>query len=530
MLKALFKKQLMEVNAWLIQDKRRGKARGRLGRLLLALAFAVLFCVLGAVFYEVGDMLGRPLVSLGLDWLYFSIMGLMAIMLGVFGSVFNTYATLYRAKDNEFLLSLPIAPSRILLVRLFAVWMWSLIYEATVFLPALIAFWQIRCTPVCVACGLWLMLMLSVFILTLSCVLGWVVAKVSAKVKNKSLATVLLSLAGMGLYFLFLSRSYELLQSILLNALMLGTKIRGSAWPLYLMGSAGAGGAGSALMLTLLIAMLFLAVCWVMNRTFLRLATAHQGAEKEKRRVSASRPRGLKAALLFKERRRFFSSSVYMLNCGLGTVMTVALGAAALVKADWIRGFLAFLPGESAGLAPLSACAMLCAVSAMNDISAPSVSLEGKNLWLLQSLPVPPWQALAAKLRLHLWITEPAALFCAGCLVSVIRPGPLAAVLMMALPALFTGLCAAFGLAVNLKLPNLQWTDETIPVKQSVGVVLSIMGGWLCVVGLTALYFAVRDFLSAEGYLLLCAALIGLLTAALRMWLKRRGARIFTAL
>ena len=38
----------------------------------------------------------------------------------------------------------------------------------------------------------------------------------------------------------------------------------------------------------------------------------------------------------------------------------------------------------------------------MNDMTAPSVSLEGKSLWLMQSLPVTPWQVLRAKLTMQL--------------------------------------------------------------------------------------------------------------------------------
>ena len=47
-------------------------------------------------------------------------------------------------------------------------------------------------------------------------------------------------------------------------------------------------------------------------------------------------------------------------------------------------------------------CAVMGLVAAMNDMAAPSVSLEGKSLWLLQSTPVTPWQVLRAKLSMEL--------------------------------------------------------------------------------------------------------------------------------
>lgn len=239
MLKALFKKQLMEVNTWLIQDKRHGKNRGKTSMILLVLVYAVLFVGLGMVFAMTGNMLCPSLAAEKLDWLYFAIMGLIAIMLGVFGSVFNTYATLYMAKDNEFLLAMPIPPSAILSVRLFGIWMWSLIYESIVFIPAVLVYWKILLTQFpskalsasVILCDILLLLAISVLILSLSCILGWVVAKIGSKLKNKSIVTVLLSLLFLALYYWGYSRAYQVLQGVLANAGSISGTIQKSVFP-----------------------------------------------------------------------------------------------------------------------------------------------------------------------------------------------------------------------------------------------------------------------------------------------------------
>ena len=61
-------------------------------------------------------------------------------------------------------------------------------------------------------------------------------------------------------------------------------------------------------------------------------------------------------------------------------------------------------------------------IASINDISAPSVSLEGKTLWLVQALPVSPWQVLKAKLKLHLILTLPPAAVLTGCALAVFKP------------------------------------------------------------------------------------------------------------
>ena len=94
----------------------------------------------------------------------------------------------------------------------------------------------------------------------------------------------------------------------------------------------------------------------------------------------------------------------------------------------------------------------------MNDMAAPSVSLEGKSLWLAQSLPVKPWQVLRAKLAVHLTLTGvPAAV----CYVLLAFAHPFSAAELLLGAVLIPGyvlLMASFGLFVGLKMPNLRWT------------------------------------------------------------------------
>lgn len=127
---------------------------------------------------------------------------------------------------------------------------------------------------------------------------------------------------------------------------------------------------------------------------------------------------------------------------------------------------------------PVLLAFVLCLLSAMNDTTAPSVSLEGKQLWLAQSLPVSPWQVLRAKLRLQLLITIPPMLLCLVCLLAVYPGSPLE-LLFIAVTALsYALLMALLGLFLGLKMPNLSWTNEVVPIKQSACVALSLFSGW----------------------------------------------------
>ena len=154
-------------------------------------------------------------------------------------------------------------------------------------------------------------------------------------------------------------------------------------------------------------------------------------------------------------------------------------------------------------------------------ITAPSVSLEGRTIWLSQSLPVTPWQVLRAKLAVHLWVGGIPALLCGVAVAAALRLPLPTAVMTVILPLLFTLLQACFGLFVNLLHPNLTWVSEMTPIKQSLGVLFSLLG-----VGGYFLTVPVPAWVALLALNLLTA----LLSLLLLRWLKGRGARIFATL
>lgn len=203
MLKLLLIKQLFEIFSPYFYDAKKNKARSKVSTAMYFALYALLIVgLLGGMFTFLSVKLCQPLESARLGWLYFALMGLIAVLLGAFGSVFNTYASLYLPKDNDLLLSMPIPVSSLVAARLFSVYLMGLMYSAVVILPAVIVYWVIASiTPFLFLGGLVLTFLISVFVLTLSCVLGWVVAKISQKLKHKSVIAVLASLTFIALYY-----------------------------------------------------------------------------------------------------------------------------------------------------------------------------------------------------------------------------------------------------------------------------------------------------------------------------------------
>ena len=188
MLNLLLKKQLTEIFRNYFYDPKKNRSRSKAGTAAyLVLFVGIMAGLLGGVFTYVSWSICGALTAANLDWLYFALMGLISVLLGVFGSVFNTYSCLYLSKDNDLLLSMPIPVNVIMASRLLTVYLMGLMYSIVVILPTVIVYWVTASVSVgTIFGGLLLILLISVFVLTLSCALGWVVAKISLKLKNKS--------------------------------------------------------------------------------------------------------------------------------------------------------------------------------------------------------------------------------------------------------------------------------------------------------------------------------------------------------
>ena len=247
-------------------------------------------------------------------------------------------------------------------------------------------------------------------------------------------------------------------------------------------------------------------------------------------RHKAVRAQSVQRALRQKELRRFTASPNYMLNCGFGILMLPAAGIALLIKGRALAQLLDGAFGAGADIVPVLLSAALCLLASMNDMAAPSVSLEGRQLWLAQSLPVTPWQVLRAKLDTQLLLTGVPLLFCALCAVIVLPGGAAETALAVVVALLYTLLSALAALALGLKMPNLTWTNEITPIKQGGSVMLALFANWFYAIALGGLYFLCGRYLSAAAYLALAAAVTAAVCALLLRWVKQRGTRIFAAL
>jgi len=510
------------------QNKKK-KSRSPLGKVLLIILFAFL------VLYVAGAMVmlfvGLGLMTAGTDSEYsiFALALLASLALTLFGSIFPTKTQIFDSKDNELLLSLPIPPKYIFISRLLFLLIVNYMLEAIIMLPAMFVYGIIVGYNVM---GFIYTLIIFLFIpfltLSLSSLIAWIVSFIASKIKNKTLITTVLFVAAFGAYMYFMgmigysSGSGELEEGAIdmsgfKNAFLIGWGAKAMTY-------------GDTVSFLLFIACCIvpaLIAFYILNRSFVKIITTNRGTVKIKYKEKAEKAEGVFATLIKKEMKRFVSSTSYMINEGMGIIMTVVFTVMICMAGSDIMPDVTELGWE--GFVPPVCFGLLALSSSMILISTPSISLEDKNLWIMQSLPVRGAHALLAKVASHMIIATPPLMVCSIILSVVFKMSVIDSITLLISIVAITAFFAYFGMLLGLLFPKFDWQNENVAVKQGFAIFGAMFGGMIWAMIMAGVAFLLSVFSFALGALAVTVLNAGL-CVAIHMYFLHKGEKRFALL
>ncbi|MBR5731384.1 MAG: hypothetical protein IKX89_05505 [Firmicutes bacterium] len=536
MLKTLLRKDFLSLISGFLNDRRKGKRRSVIGVIAMAFIFLILFVSVGAAFMGFSAFIVDALLP-DRGWLYMALIFSGGLVAGLFGSVFTTYTTIYKSKDSQMLLTMPIKPGTLLLSKMITVYLLTLLFTVIGTLPGVINYWiHMKPSAGTVLTGIAAIMLLALFTTALSCVLGWLVALVIRHIPNKNAGTVIATLAFMILYYVVYFRIQKILQSILLNIDSIEHGIKGYVYPIYKLGLGAAGDGMSLLIFAAISIVLFAIVYLVLSRSFLGIVTRTDKVRSKVYTAKIVREKGSFGAILGKEFRHFLGSPAYMLNGALGTLLMPAAAVFLIIKAKDVNTLIEMLSFQGlhfliASYLPLLLGTAMCFISTMNALTAPSISLEGKSLWLTKSLPLDTRTLLRAKQALHLLLTVIPALILLAAVAAVFDLTPLEILRVGLMSVVFIFFISALGLMANLLMPNLKWSTETEAVKRSGSALISIFGSWGILIVLGALYiFLLKDTMPPLTFMTCVTAFFLIATVLMDLWIETKGVQRFNDL
>lgn len=532
MIKALLKKQALGLASTFLYNKE-GKRRGNAAIFGFVALILYGFGASGAMFWLLASALCEPLVAAGLGWVYFAFMGFIATCFGIIGGVFTAKNALYEAKDNDLLLSMPIPAWVILGVRMLGVYLFIFFFEALVFVPVAAYYLiKVQFSVATLLLCLLVQVLMPLGAMAICCLLGFLLAVVIARIPFKNLFTILGFAAFMVLYFLVYSKINEYLSYVIANGEAVGATMKTALFPFAKLGLAVTGSGIDLFWFLLVFIGAFAIVGVVLARTYFKVATLKRGERQPKFKSKIEKSQSPILALCKRECLHLLKTPMYLLNAGMGTLLMLITAVMAVVKGDLFTinpEMLASIPTLSENIGLLCSV-IVCFMASSNTIAAVSVSLEGNSLWILKSLPISSRLVLRAKIVTHFLFTAiPATVF------SVVIAGILQLSVWWTLAVAFvavvtSAIFAIFDLAVNLRFPNLHWTNEVAAIKQSISTVIAMFGGWGIALLPLGGWFWFGKYLPAWGYYCIALAYLILIGVGALLWIKKYGEKRFEEL
>lgn len=158
-----------------------------------------------------------------------------------------------------------------------------------------------------------------------------------------------------------------------------------------------------------------------------------------------------------------------------------------------------------------------------------SISIEGKQIEILKSLPIEAKCLFRVKLLHHLSMSVPTIFVLNTIMALYLQWSFPKAMLGYAFPLLCSVLIGMIGYILNLIFPNFEWENVTHIIKQSLPAILTALIGVVVTCG-TA-YLLLRFFPSAlfMGSWLACAIIL-LLLLTMVAWVDKKGQHLYQEL
>ena len=505
------------------------KAKAGAFPLILA-AFLVIYTVFAGymMFYGYYSILASPVTDAGVRWYYYFFALSVTSLLSLIITALLGAGTIYSSKDNDLLFSLPIKPGHILLSRVAYVMGLSFIYNGAATAAGIAAISETG--PIYTAEILLYIaadICMYLFASAIAILVAKVIAHFAKRFVNQTLLAVLVSVVFIGAYLYLSFTSYGYITEIAEHAEAAADSASKLFFPRFLGDIPAGGNVINLVMLAFAAVLTFAAVYRWLGKTMITSATEQQ--TQSIRKATGSRVmfkvNSPFAALVIKELKHAGGSANYILNSSFGAIILIGASVAAVIQATAVMSFITSSGMEE--ILPIYCALILMAGLSGIYMTAASISIEGKNIWVPLTLPLPLTESLKAKLAAHLIVSVPAALIASVLLSIAFRLDFLVWLSLAAGSAVYAVFTGLIGLLFNLKHPRLDYLNEVYAVKQGLPTLFAMGTGALTSVLFYLGYTKLAVILPAGIYIAAFTAVLVLADWLIWEWITDTGVRIF---
>ncbi len=517
MIRILIKNRLRSFLGTVVGRTKSGKVeKASRGKLIgLALLYAFVVGMFAFISLSASMAMGLVLIPIGAGWLYFSIFILASLSIIFIFSIFETKSELFECKDNDLLLSMPIKPRDIVAARVSVVVIYNYLEELVIMTPCIIVYAVMSGDILGVIGAVIVSLFLPLIATSLASAVGYLVALISRRMKRKNFVTVALSLLFLVAYFLGYNTLVEGMETFLGSVEEAGGVAPSDMRVLYYIGSAVFFHHVSLPVLIGAAILISAVTYYIISKSYIKIVSERTASAHTVTKASGFKSRTPFFSLVRKELGLFFSSATYMLNSGLGLVFEIIIGIVAIVEHSELRAVATELLEEGFAVAyiaviPIAICVQIL-LSSFNTMSSCALSLEGKQLWNIKTMPIDDKTVLLTKAMPQVIITALPSFITSVCFMIALGVPAEYWLFFVIIPIMSNTFSALFGGVMNALFPKLQFENEAQPIKQSLSTFLTMTAqmfmGIIAVIGTFILSLILHPLIVCTILLLVFSAL-----------------------
>ncbi len=536
------KKLISLLKASMTQDmnilKISGKKKGKSSMILPLILTIYLMFTIGANASIVFDLLSKN----GQTHALLSVFAFGVSIMTFIEGVYKAGPLIFNCKDDDLLLSLPLKRRMVIFVRVFKFYVFEVLFNSLFLLPVIIAYIPFGNIDVTYfITSLIMLLLLPVIPIVISCIFGAITSSVSSKSKYKNLIQIVFTMGILLLVFYFSFNIQGIKNFLVNNVSTLNANIMKYYYPAGMYGKLVSNFNIIDLLIFILINVLsFSIMVFIVSKVYFKVNTELKSVKVSNKKSSKNlnyNKNSVTKSLIKKEIKTFFNIPVFIINSGFGLVLFIVIAVILTFKIDSI---IPFLEKSDMGVTitkktimdnlSIVILVLLIFTSFLTSITSSVISLEGKKINIVKSLPVKVKTILMSKVYACLFITTPVLLI--GDLILFIRfkTNIIEAVFLIVLSILMPLTTHFIGILVNLKYPKLDYESSAEVVKQSTSSFISVMAGLVIMMFLTGFVIALATILHASIILLGLTVLFIIINLILYSILVTRGVKNFNEL
>jgi len=409
-------------------------------------------------------------------------LALASIMVFIF-TYLRASGVLFGHKDYDQTMSLPVSAASIVLSRVIMIYLTMVVICAVVFVPAMVNYAAFADTTTASAFAMFaLAIFIAPFIpMTLSILVGTAIVALTSRFRYANIIVIILALVLLAGYF-YVIFAWQANMMVGLDEAFITGEITDigvfgnvmtnnitnfyppARWFVDGIYSGLWGGFGIFAAVSILV---FAAYVFITARFYKAINT--RLASKRKRsnyRLGELKANTAFSAMYKREIRRIPTSVIYAMNVVLGPLLLLAAAVALVaIGPSIITDTASFLfPGMTLDELTATTVPFLVFVpmflGGIFPASCANLSLEGKNAWIMCSIPVPSKTIFASKMAMSLTLPLPTTIIFSIASIITMQPDFLTSILVLFVPAAYIVFNTALGMFMNAKLPKYDWDSE----------------------------------------------------------------------